>query len=210
MNAMAGSRRHDSRSDRRRAVSQLGRHPGQRRARRRRVRGAGSARRRQRSPDAAQRLRDVRGQHGGGPTRRLCRADQLALHTRGGGLHSRRLRGQGAGGAQRSAGADRVGCAGRRQGAGRADTRRDRRRLQRPGGQAPCPRRPRALGRVRGTQRAQHRAAQGIARQHDLHLGHDRAAQGRAPPAGLAGIAGGGDAEIGRYWGSSPTRPPSC
>ena len=65
-----------------------------------------------------------------------------------------------------------------------------------------APRRRRDLGGLRGAQRAQRRAAQGVARQHDLHLGHDRPAQGRAPPAVVARAAGAGaPARSASYWG---------
>ena len=47
--------------------------------------------------------------------------------------------------------------------------------------------------------RTEHPAAQSGARQHDLHLGHDRPAQGRAAPAVDARAAG----------SSPPARPPS-
>ena len=49
---------------------------------------------------------------------------------------------------------------------------------------------------------AQHPAAQGGTRQHDLHLGHDRPAQGRAPPA-LVARAGRPPwrSEAASYWG---------
>ena len=48
----------------------------------------------------------------------------------------------------------------------------------------------RDLGRVRCRERGQSRAAQALARQHDLHLGHYRTAEGRAPPALDARTAG--------------------
>ena len=76
------------------------------------------------------------------------------------------------------------GIPGEREGAGRADARGDRRRLQRAGREAAC-----AAPGIEtwdafvAPQRAQYRAAEARARQHDLHLGHDRPAQGRAPPA---------------------------
>ena len=46
------------------------------------------------------------------------------------------------------------------------------------------------LGRVRGGQHGQSRTAQAVARQHDLHLGHHRPAEGRAAPAFDAGTSG--------------------
>ena len=79
----------------------------------------------------------------------------------------------------------------------------DRRRLQRAGrrsGAAPAGRRD--LGRLRRAQRAQHPAAQGGARQHDLHLGHDRPAQGRAAPARpRPSSRRWRRGEVGKYWG---------
>ena len=173
-----------------RAFPELGRHPGQCRARGGRARRLGRARGRQRGADAAQRLSDLRSQHGGEPARRLRRADQLAFHAGGGGLHPGRQWRQGAGGAHRPSGADRPRHSRRREGSGRADARGDRRRLQRAGGEAPGAGGRRDLGRLRGAQRAQHPAAQSGTRQHDLHIGHDRAAQGRAPPALVAREAG--------------------
>ena len=85
------------------------------------------------------------------------------------------------------------GVPAQREGAGRADARGDRCRLQRAGREAAW--RPPGVetwDAFVAPQRAQHRAAQGGARQHDLHLGHDRPAQGRAPPAVLARAAGAG------------------
>ena len=101
-----------------------------------------------------------------------------------------RLRRQGAGGAHRPFGADRPRHSRRREGSGRADARGDRRGLQRAGREAPGAGGHRDLGRLRGAQRTQHPAAQSGARQHDLHIGHDRPAQGRAPPAVVARNAG--------------------
>ena len=53
-----------------------------------------------------------------------------------------------------------------------------------------APRGRRDLGWLRGRSAAQHPAAQAGARQHDLHVGHDRPAQGRAAPALDARAAG--------------------
>ena len=81
---------------------------------------------------------------------------------------------------------------------------RDRRRLQRAAREAPAAGRHRDLGRLRGAQRAQHRAAQGVARQHDLHIGHDRPAQGRAPPTLVArACRPPRRRKSARYWGLS-------
>ena len=163
---------------------------------RRRLRGARRRRGRQRGADGAQRLRDLRRQHGGGPARRLRRADQLALHGGGGGLHPGRLPRQGAGDPCRPAAAGRRRHAGRHDGAGRADAAGDRRCLWRAGGEARRAAGRRELGRLRRPQRAQHPAAEALARQHDLHLGHDRPAQGRqaaALDARAAGRRGGRD-----------------
>ena len=89
------------------------------------------------------------------------------------------------------------------EGAGRADAAGDRRRLWRAGGEArsaPRASRPGTPSLPRSAPNTA--AAQGLARQHDLHLGHDRPAQGRAAPALDARAAGqGAPAEIGKHWG---------
>ena len=151
----------------------------------------GRARGRQRGADAAQRLPHLRSQHGGGPARRLCRADQLAFHAGGGGLHPGRLR------APRCwwPTADLLAQIAPGIPAGVKvlavpTPRGDRRGLQRAGREArAAPQAPRP-GMPSWRARAQHPAAQGGARQHDLHIGHDRPAQGRAPPAIVARAAG--------------------
>ena len=95
-----------------------------------------------------------------------------------------------------------------REGAGRADAATEiaaaygvpAEKRAAPGGR-------RDLGRLRRAQRAQYPAAQAGARQHDLHLGHDRPAQGRAAPAVDARAAGNGRRRGRRSTGASKADP---
>ena len=129
---------------------------------------------------AAQRFRPLRSRHGGGAGRRLCGAGELAFHRRGGRLRDCRLRRQGGRGS--------CGFWGRSPRQFRPTSLslwcRRRRRSAPP---MACPerrcRRAHRLERVGLRSPAVGAAAQAEPRQHDLHVGHHRTAQGRAREA---------------------------